>query len=165
VALDWDPGNRENDRMNEQLLDMGLSLALSDFSELHLVHAWQLEHESFLRSPWTNLTDEEVDAMVQDERKKHEDWLQALVTSATEALGDEVLGYLKPEIHLLQGPASHAVPRCVRELGAELVVMGTVARTGIPGFIIGNTAERILTQLDCSVLAMKPEGFVSPITA
>lgn len=165
VALDWDPGNHENDRMNEQLLEMGLSLALSDFAELHVVHAWRLEHESFLRSPWSNLTSENVDAMVQDERKKREIWLQALVRSTTDAFGDQALGYLKPEIHLLEGQASDVVPQCVRELGAELVVMGTIARTGIPGFIIGNTAEKILTQIDCSVLAMKPKGFLSPVTA
>jgi len=42
--------------------------------------------------------------------------------------------------------------------------MGTVVRTGIEGFFIGNTAERILGQLRCSVLAVKPDGFVSPVT-
>lgn len=43
--------------------------------------------------------------------------------------------------------------------------MGTVARTGIPGFIIGNTAENILQKIDCSLLALKPLGFVSPVKA
>jgi nucleotide-binding universal stress UspA family protein len=42
--------------------------------------------------------------------------------------------------------------------------MGTVARTGISGFFMGNTAETILNQLDCSVLAVKPQGFVTPVT-
>jgi nucleotide-binding universal stress UspA family protein len=42
--------------------------------------------------------------------------------------------------------------------------MGTVARTGIAGFFMGNTAESILTQLECSVLTLKPQGFVSPVT-
>jgi nucleotide-binding universal stress UspA family protein len=41
--------------------------------------------------------------------------------------------------------------------------MGTVARTGIPGLLIGNTAEGVLNQVDCSLLALKPEGFVSPV--
>ena len=41
--------------------------------------------------------------------------------------------------------------------------MGTVARTGIPGLLIGNTAETILQRVDCSVLAVKPDGFVSPV--
>jgi universal stress protein E len=47
--------------------------------------------------------------------------------------------------------------------GIDLVVMGTVARTGIAGFLIGNTAERVLRKLPCSVLAIKPDGFVCPI--
>lgn len=43
--------------------------------------------------------------------------------------------------------------------------MGTVARTGIPGFIIGNTAENTLREIRCSLLALKPNGFVSPVKA
>jgi nucleotide-binding universal stress UspA family protein len=48
-------------------------------------------------------------------------------------------------------------------LGIDVLVMGTVCRAGIPGFIIGNTAERVLDAVDCSVLVVKPEGFVSPV--
>ena len=47
----------------------------------------------------------------------------------------------------------------------DILVMGTVARTGIPGFIMGNTAENLIQELKCSLLATKPNGFVSPITA
>ncbi|WP_432648854.1 universal stress protein [Methylomarinum roseum] len=42
--------------------------------------------------------------------------------------------------------------------------MGTLGQTGISGFLIGNTAEAILDQLQCSVLAIKPPGFRSPVT-
>ena len=45
----------------------------------------------------------------------------------------------------------------------DLIVMGTVGRTGISGFLIGNTAEKILNTVDCSVLTLKPEGFKSPV--
>jgi nucleotide-binding universal stress UspA family protein len=65
----------------------------------------------------------------------------------------------------VKGDPQHEVPRVARELGVELVVMGTVARTGIAGLFMGNTAESILTQLDCSALTMKPPGFASPIEA
>ncbi len=41
--------------------------------------------------------------------------------------------------------------------------MGTVARTGFSAFLIGNTAETILQRLECSVLAVKPDRFVSPV--
>ena len=46
----------------------------------------------------------------------------------------------------------------------ELVVMGTICRTGLPGFFIGNTAETVLQSVDCAVLTVKPEGFVTPVT-
>jgi nucleotide-binding universal stress UspA family protein len=42
--------------------------------------------------------------------------------------------------------------------------MGTVARTGVAGLFIGNTAEAILEQIECSVLAVKPEGFETPVS-
>jgi len=42
--------------------------------------------------------------------------------------------------------------------------MGTVSRTGIPGLLIGNTAEVILNNLECSVLAVKPADFATPVS-
>jgi nucleotide-binding universal stress UspA family protein len=50
-----------------------------------------------------------------------------------------------------------------RRMDASMIVMGSVGRTGLPGFFIGNTAERVLRSCDRSILAIKPEGFVSPI--
>ena len=55
------------------------------------------------------------------------------------------------------------IPEFVVGHGTELVVMGTVARGGIAGLLIGNTAERVLRKLPCSVLAVKPDDFVSPV--
>jgi nucleotide-binding universal stress UspA family protein len=82
----------------------------------------------------------------------------------TRRLGQDAIDYLKPQIHLIKGLARKEVPALSRQLEADLIVMGTVARTGIPGFIMGNTAEAILNQIDCSVLAVKPPGFVTPVT-
>lgn len=42
--------------------------------------------------------------------------------------------------------------------------MGTVARTGIVGFLMGSTAEFVLRELRGSVVAVKPPGFVTPVT-
>jgi nucleotide-binding universal stress UspA family protein len=41
--------------------------------------------------------------------------------------------------------------------------MGTISRTGVAGLLIGNTAERVLQKANCSVLAVKPDGFSSPV--
>jgi nucleotide-binding universal stress UspA family protein len=65
---------------------------------------------------------------------------------------------------LEEGNPRFEVPRLARELDVELIVMGTVGRVGIPGFFMGNTAEEILDQIDCSVLAIKPPGFESPVS-
>ena len=51
----------------------------------------------------------------------------------------------------------------MREQQVELLVIGTVGRSGIPGLLIGNTAEQVLAEVTCSILAFKPAGFVSPI--
>ena len=66
-------------------------------------------------------------------------------------------------LHLLHGKPDDQIPDCVDELEIDVLVMGTLARTGISGFVIGNTAENILQSISCSLVAMKPEGFVSPI--
>ncbi len=48
------------------------------------------------------------------------------------------------------------------QLDAELVILGTIGRTGISAALIGNTAEHVIDRLNCDVLALKPEGYVSP---
>jgi universal stress protein E len=57
------------------------------------------------------------------------------------------------------------IPSLVEDNEVDSLVMGTVARTGIPGFVIGNTAENVLEALKCSVLAMKRNGFVASVKA
>lgn len=65
--------------------------------------------------------------------------------------------------HVREGLPEDVIPQVAKEINAELVVLGTVGRTGISAALIGNTAEHVIDQLDCDVLALKPEGFVSPL--
>ena len=65
---------------------------------------------------------------------------------------------------LLKGEAGRLIPDLAAKKEVELIVMGTVSRTGIPALLIGNTAEVILNNLECSVLAVKPAGFITPVT-
>ncbi len=164
VAVDYEPENPENNALNLQILEMASSLALANFSELHIVHAWRVEHEAMLRSPRLNFSSAEVDAMVQDEEDSRRRWLTDIVERGCATQGKEAASYLEPQLHLVNGSARVVVPECASKLGADLVVMGTVGRSGIPGFLMGNTAKAILDQIDCSVLAIKPAGFVSPVT-
>lgn len=63
------------------------------------------------------------------------------------------------------GQPWQVIDRTARKLDAGLIVMGSVGRTGLSGFFIGNTAERVLRVCDCSILTIKPDGFVSPVMA
>lgn len=164
VALDYDPEDPAVDAFNGQMLKLASSMALAEFAELHIVHAWHLQNELLLRSNRVGLSAEEVDGYVQNEKEERSRWLDELVAKYLTVQDLEVESYLRPTLHLCKGNASSVVPQLIKNLGAELVVMGTVGRTGIPGFIIGNTAETILNQIECSVLAVKPDGFVTPVT-
>ncbi|MEE2023748.1 universal stress protein UspE [Alkalimonas mucilaginosa] len=65
--------------------------------------------------------------------------------------------------HVLEGMPEDVIPKVARELDAEMVLIGTIGRTGFSAAIIGNTAEHVIDRLDCDVLAVKPEDFVSPL--
>ena len=51
------------------------------------------------------------------------------------------------------------IPAVAQKLGADLVVMGAVARSGLKRVFIGNTAERVLGALPCDVLVIRPLRF------
>lgn len=163
AAVDFDPlapGVEELD-LNQQILGLSASLALSDFASLHLGHAWEAFAEGKINVWGQNAA--EVVAHIEDERLRHEAGLYQLAGWLRNRIGTEAYDYLSPRFHLRKGQARKVIAALAGELKADLVVMGTVARTGIPGLIIGNTAEAILEQVQCSVLALKPTGFASPV--
>ena len=163
AAVGQDSEDAVSDVLNRQILEMSTSLSLAEFSELHIVHAWHLFAESLFRSLRMGLSDAEVEAMTAEEAAARRLWLESLLSTYGNKADKDMVDYLEPQLHVVEGHASQVVPTKARELDVDLIVMGTVARTGIAGFFMGNTAEAILNQIDCSVLALKPAGFVSPI--
>lgn len=162
---DVDPvaGRGPQDVMNHQIIELASSLALPNLAELHIVHAWEAVGEITMRTSFPSQSEAEILAYVERVRRQHEARFGALMRNASDVLGKDTLNYLKPKTHLVRGPAAELIPALARELKIELIVMGTVARAGIPGLFIGNTAETILEKIDCSVLAIKPPGFITPV--
>jgi len=62
-----------------------------------------------------------------------------------------------------EGLAEDIIDEVAAEIDAELVILGTIGRTGFSAAIIGNTAEHVIDQLKCDVLALKPLGYKSPL--
>ncbi len=84
-------------------------------------------------------------------------------TSLDEFLDDFEEDRSRFQSHLVKGSPETVLPEWVAEHDIDLIVMGTVARTGVAGLLIGNTAERVLPQVPCSIVALKPEGFRTPV--
>ena len=150
--------------LNVQILEMAAYLALSEFADLHVVHVWDSVYEAISGFVFFPEISPEKEALnIEQERRQHQQWLDTLLRNNGNKATRDALGYLKPQAHLIKGGARKEIPALAKRLQVDCIVMGTVARTGVRGFIMGNTAETILEQIECSVLAIKPPGFVTPV--
>jgi nucleotide-binding universal stress UspA family protein len=158
-------GLKTRQALNEMVIELASSLAVSEFAQLHVAHAWDAIAESVLRhGAFTQRPEDEVNMYVDQIRRHHAQLLDALIEEVKAKLGEDVADYINPQLHMPKGSACKVIPELAKELQVDCIVMGTVARTGVPGLFMGNTAETILDQLECSVLAIKPPGFVTPVT-
>lgn len=67
------------------------------------------------------------------------------------------------QCYVEEGLPEDVIPDVAKRLNSELVVIGTVGRTGLSAALVGNTAEHVIDSLDCDVLALKPDGYISPL--
>jgi len=155
AAVDPDPSDEAKNALNTKIMELATSLASLEGSEFHVVHAWKIYSETMLLGRG-GLSKREVDRCGREARKMHKGWLNELI----EQYNPETP---KDRIHLQKGDAGKLIPALVKRKRIELIVMGTVSRIGIAGLLIGNTAEKVLREVDCSVLIVKPYGFVSPV--
>ncbi|MDO4429877.1 MAG: universal stress protein UspE [Lonepinella koalarum] len=65
-------------------------------------------------------------------------------------------GINEDHTHVREGFPEEVIPQVAKELEAELVVLGTVGRTGLSAALLGNTAEHVISRLKCNLLAIKP---------
>lgn len=154
VAVDLLSGDQEKNALADKVLQWGKHIAGLVGSELHVVHIWNLYGEARLRS--RSVVANTVDKLVKEEE-------QSQLKLLNEALAKNGLDQKDLQIHFHKGEASELIPDIVKIIKTDLLIMGTVGRTGVPGFFIGNTADSVLRQVSCSVLAVKPDGFITPV--
>ena len=156
AAVDLMPADTKENTLNTKIMDLATSLAHLELSELHIVYAWDFPHESLLNAEFGK-SPGEIKKWESETHKLHKRYLDHFLKKYT-------LNKVKYHVHLLKGKASDLIPEFAEKRRIDLIVMGTLCRTGIPGFFIGNTAEKVLHRVDCSVLTVKPEDFISPVT-
>ena len=152
AAVDLDPTEPDTESMARKIMELATSLAADEGSVLHVVHVWRLAAETALRGRQIDTTD--VDEIVRGIEAAHQSELDGLL---------DAYPYDNRTVHLVKGRAGDVIPDLAESLDVDLVVIGTVGRAGVPGLLIGNTAEDVLNSVDCSVLTLKPEGFETPI--
>ena len=57
-------------------------------------------------------------------------------------------------VHVAKGSAAEVIKRTAEELDVDLIIIGTVGRTGIKGRVVGNTSEKILDHTGADILVV-----------
>ncbi len=63
---------------------------------------------------------------------------------------------------LLRGYPEQVIPDYVEQNAISLLIMGAISRSRLESALVGHTAERLLDEVACDVLIIKPDGFVDP---
>ena len=143
----------EEQELNAQILEWALLLKSLGDTELTVLQAWTPYGAGLLKS---RMSPDEFSEFIETSRRAEDEALSTFLAPYRERLSG--VG-----VELVQGEPEDAITRFMESHGADVVVMGTVARTGIAGLVMGNTAERVLQRLRGSVFAVKPKGFRSPL--
>jgi nucleotide-binding universal stress UspA family protein len=153
AAVDAGPVDAPHFALSKQILELSKSIYELEHGKLSVVHAWELYAEDVLLS---RMSPEEVQELKEKMKVGVEESLDRL-------LSDCGLSVRSENVHILYGEVGASIVHFAKQHDVDLLVMGTVARSGISGLLMGNTAEHILSRIECSLLALKPADFVSPV--
>jgi nucleotide-binding universal stress UspA family protein len=128
---------------SEKALGVAERLAKLTDGKIHLLHCYQINPGGI--SPYGIALPEKFGREVRDAAKKKIEDLEKRVA----AEGIEV------SVHLTSRFPSQAVSDLAKEIGADLIVMGTRGATGLKHILLGSVAERTLRIAPCPVLTVK----------
>ena len=141
----------EHDRpheLNALILSMANQLATQCGAQVDVVHVF--EYVPFPVDPEVLSGWMPDVALIQKLRDMHTEALQTLC---------KMFGISPAHTHMLDGDPGRVITEFAVAQHSDLVIMGTVQRGGFERLAMGSVAERLLDQLDCDVLALKPDGF------
>ncbi len=139
------------DDLDDKILKMAASMAKAEGSELHIIHAVSSQGGKGLTG--------------QAAKPNTATYLSGLRSQIKEdsntTLDDIGVRVTDDCVHLALGAATAVLPALIQELGLDVIVMGTHARDGISGLLVGNTVEKIMPRVNCGVVVVKPDDFLS----
>lgn len=150
--------------LNRDILRHASQIALLEFAQLHIVHVFDAVPENIARDGFISVDNDQMETDLAKIHAERETELDKLLQELGSELDDNVLEYLNPQKHIIHGYPRREIAATTTSLDTDVIVMGTVARLGVPGFIMGGTAEETIHQLKCAVVGVKPRGFETPIS-
>jgi nucleotide-binding universal stress UspA family protein len=155
AAVDPAGGAADKVPQNIKILEIAASLAAAGDGELHVVHGWTMQGQD--RHTIVSEVRDTTKAEILD---RHE----AAQRAQVEALLDQAnMQEMTPHLHLPRDLPERAIINVSDAEDIDIIVMGSVTRTGIAGFFMGNTAETVLAAVQRGVFAIKPDGFQTPV--
>lgn len=132
---------------SKDALGVAARIAKDEGSELHVLHAYEYAGLAQIASATS------IDAS--------QTFQQELEKQATEQLTElleevDLLG-VTPITHMRVGVADQEIVEFAKREDCDLIVMGSVGRTGMKRLLLGNTAERVVRNSPCSLLAVRPK--------
>ena len=137
-------------------------VALAEEStEIHVIHAWSLYGHSILAHGRGKVPPERLEKELDKARQKRQQWLDDRIERYRSQLDEMTAARFSPNIELVRGDPRVVIPDRVDKLEADYLILGTVARRGLSGLLVGNTSEEILDRVDCTVVVHKSVGFLT----
>jgi universal stress protein E len=134
--------------VGERVVTLAASISSECGAGLHIVHALALPFSVQMEG------DEAQQQFLEESRSAAVALIESQLPESLREAAELHVGLTSPSNAILAG---------AHRLKPDLVVMGTISRAGIAGLAVGNTAERLLGHLDCSMLTVKPAEFVCPV--
>jgi universal stress protein E len=152
AAVDPLHAHAKPEALDHAILAAGQELAETFNGQLHVVHCYMLA------TPFTSgvlmepvpLPPNVAEQQVKDVKRAFDKLLEGYDLGARRK-------------HLRAGVAAREIAEVAGKVEAGIVVMGAVSRSGLKRLFIGSTAERVIDQLNCDVLVLKPAGFKTPV--
>ena len=142
---------------NAKMLGHGAAVAEAEDSKLHVVHVMPLYgNKNGKRHDKKRLSTDlgvYLDTVRNEIRQRCNDFLSDLGVSLA-----------ADQVHVLIGTPTAVIPDFVESHGADLLVMATAARTGLPGLVVGNAAEKVMKKIRCPMLVVKSDALSAQLT-
>lgn len=150
ASIDATAHNKGHQLINDNILEFSEHLTDHLSTDLHIINSYPMVALAFAMVPEVTAPDDVQEYITRQHRNECEKYAHKFNIN-------------EDHIHIVEGDPDDVLEVTAKELEADLVVIGSVAREGFSGVLLGNTAEKIINNVPCDILVIKPLDGVDPL--